>query len=51
MYTWKILVAVNGNRGLTQWVQLQADNGYSAKMLAESMYGSGNVITYSQLTF
>ena len=51
MYTWRVLVAVGGNRGLTQWVQLQADNGYSARALAEGMYGSGNVLTYTQMTF
>ena len=49
MNTFRVLIAVGGNRGNTTWVQLMADNGYLARSLAESMYGVGNVITYSQV--
>ena len=49
MYTYRVLVCVGGNRGLTQWVQLNADNDYSARTLAESMYGSGNVLNYTRV--
>jgi hypothetical protein len=48
MYTYKVLICVNGNRSLTQWVQLSADNDYVCRQLAESMYGVGNVLTYTR---
>ena len=50
MYTFEVLIAVGGNRGLTQRVRIQADNGFIAQQLAEAQYGSGNVITYTQVT-
>ena len=49
MNTFQVLIAINGNRGNTTWVQLNADNGYAARSLAESMYGHGNVVTYTQV--
>ena len=49
MYTYRVLVCVGGNRSLTQWVQLNADNDYAARTLAESMYGSGNVLNYTRV--
>jgi hypothetical protein len=48
MYTYRVLICVAGNRGLTQWVQLQADNDYVCRQLAESMYGAGNVLNYTR---
>jgi hypothetical protein len=49
MNTFRVLIAIGGNRGNTTWVQLNADNAYAAHSLAESMYGAGNVITYTQV--
>jgi hypothetical protein len=50
MHIFEFLVAVGGNRGLTTRVRLQADDAYVAQQLAESQYGAGNIITYSQIT-
>jgi hypothetical protein len=49
MYTYRVLICVNGNRSMTQWVQLQADNDYICQQLAESMYGNGNILTYTRV--
>ena len=50
MYTYQVLVCVGGNRGLTQWVRLQADNDYVCRQIAESLYGSGNVLNYTRIS-
>ena len=49
MFTYRVLICIGGDRGMTQWVQLQADNDYAVKVLAESMYGVGNVLTYTRV--
>jgi hypothetical protein len=49
MLTFEFIIALNGNRGNTARVRLQADNAYAAKSLAEAQYGFGNVIGYTQI--
>lgn len=42
----RVLIAINGDRGRTAWVQLYADYATDVVPLAEAQYGQGNVITY-----
>lgn len=43
---YRVLVAINGDRSRTAWVQLYADYATDVVPLAEASYGAGNVITY-----
>jgi len=47
MYTYQIWIRLNPYQ--TANVRLQADTDYQAKQIAESMYGSGNVLNYSRI--
>lgn len=46
MQLFEFVIALNGNRGNTARVRIQADNAYAAKCLAEAQYGASNVIGY-----
>ena len=48
MYTYDVLVKFN-NGQQTMRVRVQADNDYNAKIIAESQYGYGNVLTYTRI--
>jgi len=48
MYTYKVWVRLNQYQ--TAHIQLQANNGHEAKMLAEAQYGSGSVLNLTQLS-
>lgn len=43
---YRALIAINGDRGRTAWVQIHADYATDVVPLAEAQYGRGNVITY-----
>ena len=47
MYTFKVWVRLNQLQ--TTHVMIQADNGLTAKMIAEAQYGAGNVLNYTQV--
>lgn len=48
MYQYAIWVRINQTQ--TANATLYADNDYQAKILAESMYGYGNVLNYSRMS-
>jgi len=47
MYTFDIWVRLNAYQ--TTHVFLQASDAWTAKLLAEAMYGQGNVFNYTQV--
>jgi len=47
MYQYTVWVRLNQYQ--TANVVVNANNDWEAKMLAESMYGSGNVLNYSRI--
>lgn len=47
VYQYKLWVRINQLQ--TAHTMVWADNDYSAKMLGESQYGSGNVLGYSRV--
>jgi len=47
MYQYRIWVNIGDHQ--TAHSMLWADNDYQAKMLAESMYGTGNVLGYTRI--
>lgn len=47
MYTYQLWIRLTPTQ--TAHVQLQASNDLQAKMLGESIYGSGNVLNYTRI--
>ena len=48
MYTYNVWIRLNPYQ--TANVHVQADNDWQAKMIAESQYGSGNVLNYTRVS-
>ena len=46
MQLFEFIIALNGNRGNTARVRIQAETAYAAKCLAEAQYGAANVMGY-----
>jgi len=38
------------SQGFTTRTVVRAENGYTAMLMGEAMYGKGNVISYSQIS-
>lgn len=47
MYTYNVWVRINQYQTVN--VRLQADNDYSARLIAEAQYGAGNVLNYTRI--
>jgi hypothetical protein len=47
MYTFDVWVRLN--KFQTANVRIQASNAWQAKLIAESQYGAGNVLNYTQV--
>jgi len=48
MYTFEVWVRINAYQ--TVHVRINANDGLECKMIAESTYGQGNVLNYSQIS-
>ena len=49
MYTYSVWVRLDPQGQRTAHVRIRADDGYTAKLIAESQYGPGNVLNYTQV--
>lgn len=47
MYTYEVWVKINPYQ--TIHTRIQADTDYDARLLAESLYGKGNVLNYTRV--
>ena len=47
MYAYQVWIRINPYQ--TANIVIRASNDYEAKMLAESQYGSGNVLNYTRI--
>jgi hypothetical protein len=48
MYTYQVWIRLNPYQ--TAHINVNANNDWEAKLLAENMYGSGNVLNYTRVS-
>jgi len=51
MNTYELWIKLNTQGFQTAKVRIQANNPLEAKMLGESMYGTGNVLNYTLVSY